>query len=1235
MSQVLESQVSQVARSRRRVRWQAGGAACLAGLLGAAACVGLLDYLIHFRDPGLRLLGSALVLATVGQIARRAIWPLLTESVSLLATARSIERQFPELGDALASSIEFLSQPIDDPRAGSSSLRRSVVVRTASLMESLDWKAAVDHGPARKALRLAAILLLSVLLLAMLDIDGAWRAAQRLAQPWEPLPWPQSCLLRFVELPERVAIGSEVELTVGNPQGPLPDRVQLQIRWQGKESDRERIESIEMSRQGSLAMYRLAKVTVPFAVRVRGGDDESDDWHSVQVIPPPRLEFAELSIIPPQYTGWTPTTSQGPYVRMLVGSRLAARGASNEPLQTARLRTTLAAPNRDPDVAEKRAADEWWPLDLDAEQRRFASPENGDRLWKAHASFLLHWELLSQQGVLGQSEPEWSIRVVADQPPAVAIVSSTIPSELTAAARIPLRIAVKDDLAIREVRVELYAGDASPNLLNSPPGEAEPNSTGSEQTDAVAAADSGRLWSEPVFESAPIATESREAWGESDSRQFEFELDLSRVAGLQPGMAIDLVVTASDFLPQTGRTSRRRLTLVGQDQLRERLSGEYARILAQLAETVQAQSECRTRTRAIELGLGSSSETWRDRLDRLEVAELNQRQVARALGTELPGATAQLDRALEELRLNRLDSGDELQRLMDVRDEVVRIRREPVATAESELGTALRVIKASAGRELPAREPTDAAREEVASRVAGALTGQDRAIESLESLLKRFQDWDSFQRLARDLEKMRREQSELRDRAGRQLAELLAANGPNTEENEALERRRIAERQNELARSLQNIQNRMSEMSRQLHDLDPRSSELLETAHAEALRSGLAGQMRVAAESIDQGRWGTAQEEQSAILSGLDDLLQQLSGRPVTRESGRARELANASSELDDLAQHQRDLLAEISRLPSDTGSAAITSRREIERLAREEQGLAARIEALGEELSRLGEDTAADMLEQAVAGARDAANAARRGDSAGARTGANESASQLDAARQQLAGKLVEARKELADSLLTRVERIVRDAARRERTLLAQLSEIIKESPSATDHRHAETVDARRQQIRTGQLAIAAEFERLLTDSDVPPAFSLVFESLANVSSRLAESVTHPPLDPQSLTAANRIVRQLEALLEALTASRAAGTREDASGSSPGEPPNDKGDSEPSADGLDVAQLKLVHWLQQTLRDRTAELESWRLKHGDWTADQRDEIARMAAEQLRIAELLERLREVSWRNQE
>ena len=1233
MSQALESQVLKVARARRRVRWLVGGATCLTGLLGAAVCIGSLDYLIHFRDPGLRLLGTALVLGTAGWIARRSLWPLVAEPVNTLATARSIEHQFPELGDALASSIEFLSQPADDPRAGSLSLRRSVVVRTASRMESFDWKAAIDRGPARRAFRLAAALLLAVVLLVVLDVEGAWRAARRLAQPWEPLPWPQTCLLRFVDLPERVALGSEVELTVANEQGPLPDRVQLQIRWQGKESDRERIESIEMSRQGPLAIHRLAKVTSPFAVRVSGGDDDSDAWHSIQVVPPPRLEFAELSIFPPPYTGWAPAQSRGPNVRLLAGSRLVARGAASEPLHSARLRVTAIVPNLAPNQSDKSVSDEL-PLDLNPERLRFSSSGDAGYSWSVMRSFDLSWELLSLRGVAGHSESDWSIRAIADQPPAVSIVSTAIPTELTTAALIPLRIAVKDDLAIRDVRVELYAADGSADAQRSSPESAEPR-TASGQNDSIASSDAEMIRVDPVFESAPIAPDSREAWGESDNRVFDFELDLGHVSGLRPGMAIDLVVTASDFLPQTGRTSRRRLTLVGLDQLRDRLGKEYARILVQLAETLQAQTECRTRTRAIELGLGSSGESWRTRRERLEVAELNQRQVARALGTELPGVTAQLDRVLDELRLNRLDGGDESRRLTDIRNEVNRIRSEPVAIAESGLSAALRVIKAASGRDAVESELADAARDEVAESVTQALSGQDRAIELLESLLRRFQEWDSFQRFARDIEKLYRDQSDLRDRTGQQLAELLAASGEPAAENATLERRRIAERQNELARVLQGMQSRMSEMSRQLRDLDRRAAERLDAAHVEAQRSGLIGQMRVAAESIAQARWGTAQEEQSTVLSGLDRVMQLLLDRPVAMGPVRAQELAGASSELNELAQRQRELLEDISRLPAEPGSAANSARRELERLAREEQRLAARIATLRDELGRLGEEAAADNLAQADESARAAATAARRGDRAAAQTGASDSAGQLDAARRQLAGKLADARNELANGQLALIERLVRDAARRERAVLAPLSEIVKESPPATDDDRSQPVAARREQIRATQLALAGEFERIIPNIDGQPAFALAFESLASASNRLAESVMRPDQDTQSLTAANHIVRQLEALLDALASPRAAAAPDVPPGSTTGEQGQGGAGGEPPANGLDVAQLKVVHWLQQSLRDRTAELETWRQKYGDWSPDQRDEIARMATEQLRIAELLDRLRDDPQGNQE
>src|ERR671916_379323 len=71
------------------------------------------------------LLGSALLVP-------------LRQRTDDLALALRVEREYPVLNDALASTVQFLRQPEDSPAAGSPSLRREAIQRALRLAQGCD-----------------------------------------------------------------------------------------------------------------------------------------------------------------------------------------------------------------------------------------------------------------------------------------------------------------------------------------------------------------------------------------------------------------------------------------------------------------------------------------------------------------------------------------------------------------------------------------------------------------------------------------------------------------------------------------------------------------------------------------------------------------------------------------------------------------------------------------------------------------------------------------------------------------------------------------------------------------------------------------------------------------------------------------------------------------------------------------------------------------------------------------
>src|SRR5262245_47054209 len=129
-----------LARLQRQLVWRRRAvAACrvAAAAFAAGIGLGLIDFLIRFHDPGLRIMSTAAFLAVVAWVAYRWWYLPSRPPISELAVARRIEARFPQLRDSLASAVEFLQQSEHDETAGSTQLRRLVIAEAQNKTETL------------------------------------------------------------------------------------------------------------------------------------------------------------------------------------------------------------------------------------------------------------------------------------------------------------------------------------------------------------------------------------------------------------------------------------------------------------------------------------------------------------------------------------------------------------------------------------------------------------------------------------------------------------------------------------------------------------------------------------------------------------------------------------------------------------------------------------------------------------------------------------------------------------------------------------------------------------------------------------------------------------------------------------------------------------------------------------------------------------------------------------------
>ena len=123
MAHPLEKRIAALRNRLRRLLAVYGLGWLVTAGLAAALAMGLLDYLLHFQDRGIRVIASLSVWGVVLWAGYRFLLVPQTARLSNAELARRVQRRFPQLNDGLASAVEFLDQPEDDPRAGSAALR--------------------------------------------------------------------------------------------------------------------------------------------------------------------------------------------------------------------------------------------------------------------------------------------------------------------------------------------------------------------------------------------------------------------------------------------------------------------------------------------------------------------------------------------------------------------------------------------------------------------------------------------------------------------------------------------------------------------------------------------------------------------------------------------------------------------------------------------------------------------------------------------------------------------------------------------------------------------------------------------------------------------------------------------------------------------------------------------------------------------------------------------------------
>lgn len=452
---------------RRRARWYIAldGLSRFAWVLLVTGIVQLvLDYWLRF--PIEQRIAVNLVITTfwIVFIHRYFLRPL-GAPVSHDTLALAVDRVHPEMNDRVATAVQFARGAVGDAATNSPQLIAAVIAEAAQRAPRSNFAEALNHARARRRLRefaaIGGIILLACVVARPMMVTWFWRN-WLLAE----VPWPQNTYIRpigFESGQKRVPIGDELEI-IAAIEGEAPTTSEV-IWW--TRSGRKGRESMTL-RGGRQLEASIGVVSEDVSFRIVGGDERTRDFLA-QAVERPGIESIRATLLPPEYTGLGPIDlEQQVVLEVLRGAVLEFDVWLNKPVVRAqfvpadkpgidcemleprrlRIRLPTIAPHSSTAPGTGRPAAQW-PAVL----------ENGS----------YRFELLDADGWGNLRPVRYTIKLVADRPPACELRISGVGQLVAPSAELSLAIKCSDAYGMASAVLATQV-DADPPQVEALPG---------------------------------------------------------------------------------------------------------------------------------------------------------------------------------------------------------------------------------------------------------------------------------------------------------------------------------------------------------------------------------------------------------------------------------------------------------------------------------------------------------------------------------------------------------------------------------------------------------------------------------------------------------------------------------------------------------------------------------------------------------------------------------------------
>jgi len=923
-------------------------------------------------------------------------------------------------------------------------------------------------------------------------------------------------------------------------------RVRAFVQWQGSSASPQRA----MMRRDDQGLYRHVLENLQDDVAysfVAGDDDTAARPFRLRVVERPAVSSAELIITPPSY------------VREAAPLRRPADGRVSV-VTGSRLRWEIVPTKT---VVTSSSAQQ--PSGLLADDGRsigLSKNEQNGTLWTemtAQTDGAWRIVLVDELGLHSREGPRTQLEVRPDMPPVVELRRPAAVLEVLPKAMVELVATARDDLGI--VSLALWARVRSGTF-------------------------------ERVADLLPAARPHPASSGEDLTADHEWSLTSMR---LTPGELVEYYVEATDCFAHDGlthppvRTVVQRLHVLSEGQFNDRMARDVASAAERLRRMLSALESSAQQTRILRSEAGETAHSARQQ--RL-IEEL----------------TDGLRRTLETSRLvgNQFSELAARASLNQLRDSEAARQAERMARTLS--GSLADEVKTAAEELAIASDATEG--EERRQRLAGSADAQERAAGLLRTMVERFEQWSSFDEVARRLQETLDRQEGLARQLGRRASV--------DDHQRQVEQLRLAREQSVLQMDASKLLDAMRQLGRKLQGVDSAAAQSLQKAVELGRARTVPQLMADAAEMIRLDRMQAAVDRQEAASSALRAMISAMNER-ITRELEQlSRSARDARHKLAKMIAAQEDVLRRTREATGRTESAAAMM------LAAERQDSLLASTRLFLSQRDLGGADAEDARKSVAVAAEHMCSAVRllqTGEGLAAVESQTAALAELRAAMDLLNNIADKAQQELAEKSLAAIVAELMQIREAQATLRNETARV------AADDGHASAV-TRADGLRMNRLArrqrgIRAPLDEVRGKLSSAAVYDYVCGQASAEMSRAADELASRRPE-EALACQDRVLRDLSRLIDAAE-----------------EPPENRDEAkfveaEGTGGGADrptadkpiptLAELRMLRLIQVDLNDRTIRLHARLPDELRRTEEHLKEVEELGAAQRNIRELTMRM---------